>query len=321
MDFRALAKAFAALALVSGMVGAVLWKELADARAVTASLRAARDGAPPAPGRGTAPGRTDGGLPAAIQDARQEPSATATPAVVTPAPRVRRTLSEAELRKDPEYRQARVLVLRSSLARSYPGLAEELGLTPEEADRFFGLLAEHNLDRSAQLIARQAGDDPATVAQRQRESRQAQQEREDAAIQEVLGETRYQQWRDYQGTRSARMQANDFANTLAQAGLPLAGEQDRIVATAVMEERRRSQERLAELSRNLGSADPGSQAQRLEALDAFQRGGNQRMLEAVSAHLSPQQQEVIRIRFEQEAAMRSASDRLSERTRRLARPQ
>lgn len=325
MNFRVITKPFAALALVSVIMAVILWKELGVARAVTATLRTERGATASAaagPGMTTPPGGADAAAPAGTRESKLDSTAAVTPTVSPPARPARRALSESELLKDPEYRKARATVLRYSIARTYPGLAEELGLSPEEANRFFGLLAEFDLERSSQsqLAVSPRSADPVAIAQ-QRERQQAQQQRENAAIQEMLGEARYPQWRDYQNTRSAHMQASNFANSLSQAGMPLSGDQNRALVAAVIAEQRRAQQELAELARNRNAADPNWQARYREAQEALRTNGNQRMLDAISAQLSPQQANAIRVQLEQEAAMRGASERARARTLRLQPPQ
>ena len=61
---------------------------------------------------------------------------------------------QRELLKDPEYRKAMQAQLRVNQTQNYPDLAEELGLTAEEANKLFDLLteAEERADRTTSAL-------------------------------------------------------------------------------------------------------------------------------------------------------------------------
>lgn len=311
MNIRTLARVSAALAVVSGIVAAMLWKELHAARAVTAALRVERGGraeVPVAPMVAAAPARPDAAAPAGTRASGLDapvPSAAATARTMG-----RDNLGEPDLQdllKDPEYRKARAIMMRSSMVRSYPGLAEELGLTQEEADQLFGLLAESQMASMADPSVARAGQspDPAVVAQ-QRQIRAERQDQETQAIRNLLGEVRFQQWREYQGTRAPRQQVDGFSTTLARAGLPLDAAQNRNLVAVAIAERNRVQQETREQARPINPRDPGTEEQTREAARVRQAQRDQRLLEAMSPHLSPQQREVLRSQMDRQAEARQA---------------
>src|SRR5688572_15860565 len=139
----------ASLALVAGIVASKLWLELRAERGETASLRAQvvelqTAASPSAPPRQLPVPQTQ--AEAANLAAAQATTQAAGAAAATPAGVGLGALRQQEMLKDPAYRKARVAQTRTNLMVQYPGLAEELGLTPDEADQLFTLLAENQVE-------------------------------------------------------------------------------------------------------------------------------------------------------------------------------
>src|SRR4029453_11843409 len=101
---------------------------------------------------------------------------------------------------------------RGNLARQYPGLAEDLGLTSDQTEQLFDLLSEHQIRSQEQTqpmwIADEAAD-PETLQARQQkmhEQYQELQKQNEREIAQQLGTDKLQAWKDYQSTMGARWQ-------------------------------------------------------------------------------------------------------------------
>jgi hypothetical protein len=221
-----------------------------------------------------------------------------------------------QLLQDPEHRKARLTMLRTALMRSYPGLAEAIGLSREEADKLLDLLAETQLKTDSQAMLAFTGDpqaDRAFIA-KLNSNRQDLQRQQGDSIRAMLGEARYAQWQQYLPTRSVRIQAGNYATALAQAGAPLEDRQvDGLVAVMLGEQKSLRQDMIA-LGRTVDAANPASQAQAHTALRNRQAASNQRILDAASPQLTTQQLILLRAQFEQGDAIKDATDRTWEGT-------
>jgi hypothetical protein len=311
MNSRTLTSVCAALALVSAIVTANLWRELLAERELIDGLRGqlaevrTQVGVAPAPRIATATA-SPAATAAARQDEAVAPSAAATTArgasAITNAI-AGIGINEQDLLKDPEYRKARMMMLRATLPQTYPGLVEELGLGKEEAERLFGLLAENQMAMTSQLPTSSTFSDPATMEEFRRKQQALQKEQADA-LTAMLGGARYAQWQEYQQTRSSRMQANNYATVLAQAGAPLDSAQLKSVVTAMVAEQK---------SMIQDMQTPGRMVNQ-EAITNRQAEGNRRILEAAAPYLTPQQLSALRTQFEQQDAINRASARAREAT-------
>jgi hypothetical protein len=186
--------------------------------AVTASQRvttntAARTSEPPA--QAVAPA------------APQSSSPASTPAVTRPA-----ESGNDDWRKllaDPAYRRAVLAEGRLQMQREYPQLGAELGLSADEADRFFDLLTEQRLRENEQ---RRTGQD---YMQWSKEF-YAQAEKERRAF---LGEERFRAWTEYVKGTQARGMVSDLRTQLATTSSPLRDEQVKPLVKALATEHER----------------------------------------------------------------------------------
>jgi hypothetical protein len=314
MSSRNLSTVCAGVALVSAIVAATLWRELhverervavlrtqvAQAVANARHARAARDaGAAPA----TAPAST---IPQQKPAVAPEPVPQVRPIGNQPAA----LISEEELLKDPEYRKARAAMLRATMDRSFTGLAEEVGLSKEEVERLLDLISQQQLAMTTQLrpIALDVQQDRAAMEQAMRE-RQALQRQQDEEIRAMLGNARYDKWREYQTTRGPRMTAGNHAEQLAQAGVPLSNAQLKSLTDVMIAEQKTMQQDMRALTAN---SAPGNVQAAQEALRNRQADSNRRILEAAAPHLSAEQLAALRARFEQQDAINRASNRVRE---------
>lgn len=312
----------AGLALFSGVVAVNLWRELRAERVLTAELRTQLNGSQPAQwtpaseGMQSAPLPAPGGMSSPANEARPEQTAAAVegarpPAQTAPVADVARLiLNQQEMMKDPEYRKARLAQTRMSLPQNYPGLVEELGLTPEEADRLFNLMAENQMEMSDLTMATATFNgvppDPAAVEEVNRR-RPEMQRRQEEALMSMLGSARYSQYQEYQQSRPARQQVVQLNRALEGVGLPLTPEQSRPLTAAYIAEQKRQREDTQRLMSGRSVQDVARmQEERFE----LQAESNRRMLEAARPHLSTQQLETMKASLEQQLTMNRATQRM-----------
>ncbi len=126
------------------------------------------------------------------------------------------------LMSDPEYRDALRVQQRMAFVRSHPDLAHELGLTAEQTDRLFSLMADHamrNMDNS-QVMSYDPAADPSIAEKAQRKAFEMQKAHE-AQIAQLLGPQKFKAYQEYQSTLHIRYQATELSQLLASNGAPL----------------------------------------------------------------------------------------------------
>lgn len=331
MNLRTLNKVSAGLVVIAAIVTGTFWLQLRAERAATAALQAQLEATLANQKVQTAAARIDAELPvptppaapaaAAAAAAPAPPKAEATGDSRSAASPIR-GLSDAVLLQDPEYRKARLAMLRASLEQAYPLLAEEMELTAEEVERLFTLLAETQLDMTAQTATSSATDPQLeqTAAQIRRNLRAARGQ-ESGSLRALLGDARYSQWQEYQHTRGTRLQASSFANAMAQAGAPLDSTQLRTLTAAMISEEKAMHQALLALGRSVNTESAESRAQAQEALRIRQAESNQRILDAAAPRLNSQQLGLLRAQIEQQEAMRLAAERVRQRAAQVPVPQ
>jgi hypothetical protein len=311
----------AGLALFSGVVAVNLWRELRAERVLTAELRTQLSaGQPPmwAPVSGGAqmPQSVPGEIPVS-NPAAAKPDQTVTDDSNRPAQAAQNVdvarilLNQQEMMKDPEYRKARIAQTRMSLPQSYPGLVEELGLTPEEADRLFTLIAENQIEMSELTMTASTINgvqpDPAAREAVSRRLPELQRQQNDA-LASMLGSARFAQYQDYQQTRPARQQVVQLNRSLEGVGLPLTAEQSKpLIAAYVAEQNRQRESQRLLSSRQMG---PQDQARMIEERYEQQAESNRRLLDVAKAHLSSQQLDAMEASLEQQLVMNRATQRM-----------
>jgi hypothetical protein len=315
---KALFALVAGIALIAGFVATNLWNRLHDEQLVNEQLRAQLEQARIAPPAVAATPSIMPVLPA--------PTTAATPGTNVPAPSVGlQTRAAAEpvaeasalasrlatvtmstntidwdlMETNPEYRKARLTQARLKIEKSNPGLADALGLSERDAEKFFELLATNELANSelATSPARNNRMDFASVVER---SRSLQNEQEEA-IKSTLGAGKYQQWRDYQALGPARQQVTTMGNTLAAAGAPLSDAQSEALNSVMIAEVRRQRQQPSTLPAPNPGADSRARAtQLLEDASRRVEENSRHTLEAVSPHLNAAQVTVLREQFDRQ---------------------
>ncbi|HEY6641829.1 hypothetical protein [Povalibacter sp.] len=133
---------------------------------------------------------------------------------------------QRELLRDPEYRQAMRMQQRFGMHQVHPDLAQELGISQDQADQLLDLLAEQQM-RTMETSRSFSADHPPTqeeIAQMQSDHRQRQ-EADHAEIARLAGDGGLQQWDDYQNSMGARMRVRQLTTELAGAGVSLREDQ------------------------------------------------------------------------------------------------
>jgi hypothetical protein len=299
------------VAVILGVVSTSLWRDLRNERALFAEARAASR-VPVRPP--TAAVAATASVPAVVAPPACMPTA-ATPTVgVTPVDGrlvAQNSITERDLLKDPEYRKARLASRRLDMQRSNPGVAEALGLSEKDADRFFDLLAENQI-RMNELPAINARDmNPQTAAEESIRNRQALEKQQNESLVALLGNGGFAQWQEYQQTRGARSKAISMGSQLQQMGLPLTNAQLKpLTAALIAEELLYRQEQ--PLPRT-PSMDAQERAALQEETQRRNDEANRRVLAAIAPSLNPQQLAVFREQFESQEAMNRITWRARER--------
>lgn len=202
-----------------------------------------------------------------------------------------------KLLSNPEFRAAMQAQLRTSVQQEHPDLASELRLQPEQLDKLFDLLAEHQLRA---MTEPRPYDDPANTgtpdSQQQKmaewgsRAEEAQKGRE-AEIAALLG-TQYPDWQQYQSSLGARMQVRELRNNLDSSPEPLRAEQIRPLVAAIAEaERLAASDVRNDVERQRSAGMPGVEEhlampdRQVEWLESYQ----QRIHAAVSPYLTATQ--------------------------------
>ena len=130
------------------------------------------------------------------------------------------------LLRDPAYRDAMMTQQKAMMGNMYPDLANELNLAPGEFERLTTLLAEQQL-RSMEQQSGPFFDGPPDSATAQEMQRKAQANRQaaDAELKALLGDEKWNAWRDYQSTMGVRHEVAQLRTSLANQGAPLTDDQ------------------------------------------------------------------------------------------------
>lgn len=239
---------------------------------------------------------------------------------------------QRQLMQDPEYREAMRIQHRSGMSRQYPGVAEDLDLTPEQTEQLFNLLADQQMRSNEQIEPMWDSEnlDPAAMQQRAEKMRQQwaeTQRKNEAELAAHLGQDKIQGWKEYQSTLGARHQAEQLRTSLASQGVPLSDDANRAVIKALADAQKAEQQEYANQARvagvsqvgtvgavaMLGSGVPragGPTAEVYERQLESAKKRNQRVLDALSPYLTYEQIEAVRKQHEAQIKMQEAHYRI-----------
>jgi len=287
------------LSLVVALVAtsAVLWRQLHTERQLNADLQtqltdartalATRPQPQPvvAANPQPAPAPPSAACPPTVPE---KPAAAATAAaVLADSAKRQKTLLE-----NSEFRKARIAGIRSNVQLRLANLPRDLGLSPQEADALFNIIAEGQLRQeslAADQLAGGAAPDAAAAAELERATQDIRNQQK-AAMVALLGPERANDVQDYRETVPSRQRASNLTNLLTQAGKPLSDEQSKSLTSVIIAEQRREESEAA-----LATSDqPSQQSQADRATE-----GDRRILAAAAGFLDAQQIELMRARFDQ----------------------
>lgn len=128
------------------------------------------------------------------------------------------------------------------LQKQYPNLGTVLNLQPDEANRFFDLLAEQQLQAAEEELARMGSGEPGGREQERERERRRQADRAEQAA--VLGEARMADWNKYLNSLGARVEVRELQMLLADSDYPLRRDQyEPLVSSIAAEQIRHNAER------------------------------------------------------------------------------
>jgi hypothetical protein len=296
--------------LVVGIAAANLWQDLRAEREQNRQL-AAQAAAVPAPGPPVPVAPSSPPEPVAppavalTADAPTAASSEPKPPAAAPAtqgPAANANPLAAAL-ANPQANEFVRSMMSSMMAQMYPDLAEELDLSPEEAEKFLALLASQQGDlgtESLQLMTGGAGN-PAATQDLQRKLIE-QQRANEAEVARTLG-SRYPRWQAYQATAAARQQVDQLSTALSAAGRPLSESKTQGLVAAFARELEQAQKEEREWSESDAAVNsPNMMAETLQRAAESQR----RTIDIAAPHLDAEQLALYRRQVEQTISMTGA---------------
>ena len=197
----------------------------------------------------------------------------------------------SKMMQDPDTRKFIREQQRMMMDQMYAPLVKRLGLTPEEAAQFKGMMAD-NAVSAAEKATSMFGSSGSTNRAETLTSLTADQKSFDEQVKAFLGEDRYAQYKDYQETMGERAMLNQFKQQ-AGSDYNLTDPQAEALLTFMKEEKKN-----AAAATDLPLGKPGQDAATLQALMSddkteqmlkAQESVNQRVYERARTILSPDQ--------------------------------
>lgn len=295
------------VAVVSTIVAANLWRELQSGRQANVGLPTQLLETPASAGLPALALPVADPLSRPVDGTEAASSAAELPVAqmqkVEPAMSASRAAQDSMVMADPRYRSA---VLAQGVAGqrvANPGLVEEMGLSSQESEELFQLIATHQMELNEEISRIQSNGpmDPATRARIQSVRDEGQARLRDS-LAAHLGQDRFRQYTDYQETRTARNSVAGIGNTLALAGEPLSTAQLRPFISAMAAAQKRQQAELPALPRNLATVGSAAAIQRREQELKRMEGSNRILLEAAEPHLTQSQLAIYRAQLDAQVA-------------------
>lgn len=196
--------------------------------------------------------------------------------------------------QDPESRALWRAQQKMSMTQMYSDLGATLNLQADELDKLLDLLAEHQVQSMQDMRSfAQAAGTPDANSQTDWGRRMTEgQRKRDADIAALLGDAKYQEWKDYQGSMGARMQVRQLRSVLESSPEPLRADQLQPLVTAIADEQRRQ---ASDMRNEVPGAHDQGAASESERMASFERSlertaqYNQRVRDAAAQYLSSQQ--------------------------------
>jgi hypothetical protein len=200
----------------------------------------------------------------------------------------------------PQGQDAMRSMMRSMMAQMYPDIEQELGLTAQEKQKLFDLMAD--VDADSADLALNIPKDPAARREVQRKMVESERKQE-AKLSALLG-SKYPKWEEYQSTAQARQQVDQLRRTLSATGDSLSDAQSKQLVAAFAAEQKRTDKETREWSRSSAAIDSPDMMQETvrRAADA-----QNRLVDVASPILSVAQMERYRRQMEQQQAVLRAT--------------
>jgi hypothetical protein len=198
----------------------------------------------------------------------------------------------SKMMKDPEAQKVIRQQQRAMVDQLYSPLVKQLGMAPDEAEKFKDLVAD-NMMKTA-LSSFSMFDASASTNRAEQISQIGNDQKAfDEQVREFLGESGYAQYKDYQASVGERMQLNQFQQQNAGSDHPITDQQAQQLLAIMQEEKKNvaastgqpvygSGNDQAKLQAMLSSEQSDQMIQSMETV-------NQRVYDRASAVLSPDQ--------------------------------
>lgn len=142
----------------------------------------------------------------------------------------------AKMFNDPEMKKSMRAQQGFGIRMMYSDLAKELGLSSQDANLVFDLLADRQMDMSTKALGSDGDESKleANAAEAQKSKANY-----DAEIKNILGEERMKKFEDYERTAGERMMLQQYQQSLSVSGAPLDDGQRKALLGIMTEERLR----------------------------------------------------------------------------------
>jgi len=307
------------LSLITALaaVSVILWRELHTERQSSADLRTQLTDAKAALAAHPQPQAVVAAITQPAPAAPPEACPPTAPEKPTAAANAAAMLADSAKRQqalleNAEFRKARIAEMRGNLQLRLANLPRDVGLSVQEADVVFNILAEGQLRQESLVANELAGGtqpDGARVAELERTMRDIEKQQKDALVAQI-GAERANDVQDYQQTTASRQRGSNLTTMLTQAGKPLTPAQAKSLTAALVAEQRRQESEMKTLVTS-GQLSPQTQGDR--SIE-----GDRRVLAAAASFLDAQQIELVRARFEQVAARTRATSAAQQEQQRAA---
>jgi hypothetical protein len=196
-----------------------------------------------------------------------------------------------KMMEDPDMKKMIQTQQKQMMNTLYTPLIKQMGLTPDEADKFKDLLSE-NVMKATENASSLFGNAGATNRTEIAAAMADQQKDFDGKIKDLLGDTRYAQYKDYQDTVGERTQLSMFKQQNAGTENAITDQQTEQLLALMREEKKNiasSGQPVMGNGQDAASIQAMLDSDQLEKMMASQEDVNQRVYDRAKSVLSPSQ--------------------------------
>ncbi len=202
----------------------------------------------------------------------------------------------SKMMDDPDTRKLIRETQRTMMDQMYAPLVKQMGLTPEEADKFKDLLADNTMKATEQASSMFGG--LASSNRTELTSKMVEQQKNyDEEVKALLGDDRYAQYKEYQQSVGERTQLNLYKQQTAGNEHPLTDQQTEQLLGIMKEEKQNaaaaSGQPLPGASDNAANLEAMLSSDKMEAMLKGQDTANLNVLNRAKDVLSPEQYEAF----------------------------